>query len=82
MFNDCEYIYIEINLFATLKKFSPQNAGRFGIPRGTTIRELVKILGIPLETAKLVFINGVKAAPDSELYGEERVAVFPPIGGG
>ncbi|WDN89243.1 hypothetical protein BuS5_02211 [Desulfosarcina sp. BuS5] len=75
-------IYIDIKLFATLRQFSPDNAGRFAVSRGTIIRNLLKTLGIPDEKAKLIFINGVKGDLESTLYGEERVGIFPPIGGG
>ena len=74
--------YIDIKLFATLKEFSPDNAGRFVINRGMTMRNLIKKLGIPDEKAKLIFINGVKGDLESVLYGEERVGIFPPLGGG
>ena len=47
-----------------------------------TMRNLIKKLGIPDEKAKLIFINGVKGDLESVLYGEERVGIFPPLGGG
>jgi sulfur carrier protein ThiS len=77
-----KYIYIDVRLFSTLKRFSPDNADRFPVKRGMTIRNLLKALGIPDDKAKLIFIDGVKGDLESTLYGEERVGIFPPVGGG
>jgi molybdopterin converting factor small subunit len=35
-----------------------------------------------MDQAKLIFINGKKENLESRLYGGERVAIFPPVGGG
>jgi hypothetical protein len=42
----------------------------------------LETIGVPLEKAKLVFINGKVGALDDQLQGGERVGVFPPVGGG
>ena len=73
---------IKIKLLAMLKKLSPPDADNYPITPGMTVRELLDRLGIPEEEAKLIFINGVKGDEDAILQGGERVAVFPPIGGG
>jgi molybdopterin converting factor small subunit len=43
---------------------------------------MVERLGIPLEKARLVFVNGKKADLETVLHGGERVGIFPPVGGG
>jgi molybdopterin synthase sulfur carrier subunit len=73
---------IDLRLYASLQKYSPSDAGQFPIEPGTCLLDLVKYLGIPPEQTKLFFINGVRGDPNTVLTGGERVAIFPPIGGG
>lgn len=74
--------YVEIRLFASLKPKTPQNAERFPITSGTTVGDIVESVGIPREEAKLIFIDGIRGYLYSVLTGGERVAIFPPVGGG
>lgn len=74
--------YISIKLFATLKKLTPVSADKYPVIPGTTIRNLIWQLGIPLKKAKLVFINSKKGELDSMLQDGDRVGIFPPVGGG
>lgn len=74
--------FVEIHLFATLKAFSPPNADHYPIETGMTIRQLISELHIPEKEAKLVFINGTKADLDSVLKHNDRIGIFPPVGGG
>lgn len=73
---------IQLKLFATLSSLSPENPDAFPIHPGITVGDLLRQMNIPEEKAKLIFINGVKASPASELNGGERVGIFPPVGGG
>ena len=73
---------IDLRLFASLASRMPQDAARFGIPAGITVRQLIDQFRIPPNEAKLVFINGVRKDLDTELNGGERVGIFPPVGGG
>jgi len=74
--------HVQIKLFASLKQFLPESADHYPIDPGTSIQDLLIRLQIPLEEAKLIFVNGVKNAPDTMLSGGERIGVFPPVGGG
>ena len=73
---------IDLRLFATLQKFSPDNSETFPITPGTTIRDVLGKINVPVEKAKLIFVNGLKKDLDVELNGGERVGIFPPVGGG
>jgi hypothetical protein len=75
-------LHIELRLFASLKKFSPDNTDRFPISPGETVGEVLGRLKVPLDEVKLVFLDGVKGEIASVLHGGERVGVFPPVGGG
>jgi molybdopterin synthase sulfur carrier subunit len=75
-------ISIEIKLFATLQKFTPQASDAHMLEAGTSVGTLVRQLGIPEIKAKLIFINGIKATLDSVLKDGDRLGIFPPVGGG
>ena len=77
---------VELNLFATLKRFIPNevkgNSWDISISEGTKVRELLEQLKIPKNAVKLVFLNGIHASGNEILKEGDRVGVFPPIGGG
>ena len=75
-------VYIQLELLATLKRYLPESPERFSVRAGITIKELIGMLGIPEYEVNLVFINGAKGNLDSILSGNERVGLFPPLGGG
>mgnify|MGYP001815470294 CR=1 FL=1 len=73
---------IDLRLFATLQKVIPDNSDAIVITHGVTVRELLEQIGVPIEKAKLVFVNGLKKDLEVKLNGGERVGIFPPVGGG
>jgi hypothetical protein len=54
---------IELHLFATLAKYLPEDAtskmAMIAMAPGETVQDLITGLGIPENTVKLIFINGV-----------------------
>ena len=74
--------HIQIKLFASLQKYTPLSADNYPIEADQTILGVLENLNIPLEHAKLIFIDGVKSELSSRLTGGERVGIFPPVGGG
>jgi sulfur-carrier protein len=74
--------YIDLKLYATLNKFSPVSPEQHPVEPGTTVLSLIEKLGIPVNQAKLIFINGIKGELTTSLHGGERVGIFPPVGGG
>ena len=75
-------IHIQLKLFATFLEKMPANADLFPVAEGTTVANLADLIGIDPTDAKLIFINGRKAALDSVLVEGDRVGLFPPVGGG
>lgn len=77
---------VEVRLFASLGKFTPDGSGtrpfEVELDHGTTIVGLLELLGVPAETVKLVFVNGVHATGEAPLKDGDRVGVFPPVAGG
>lgn len=73
---------IDIKLFASLSKKTPEPSERYPIEPGMTVRELIDRLEVPENEAKLIFINGRKGELTSVLKNGDRVGIFPPVGGG
>jgi sulfur carrier protein ThiS len=77
---------IEVNLYATLSKYIP--GGNKGpthvvdVAEGTTVNELLRQLGVPTQSAKLIFLDGIHSNLDAVLKEGNRLGVFPPVGGG
>jgi molybdopterin synthase sulfur carrier subunit len=78
---------IELKLYASLGRYMPQallekKQGYLEVGEGTTIKALLENLKVPLETVKLIFVNGVHSKDDEVLKDGDRLGVFPPVAGG
>ena len=77
---------LKLRLFATLRQFVPGYDPHQGlaleIAPGTPLARVIQQLGLPAEDVTLILVNGVHRQPDFQLQGDERVAFFPPVGGG
>lgn len=77
---------IQVHLYASLTRYLPDEIrGKepwIEVPEGIAVRELLREWNVPPDQAKLIFINGVHAELDAVLKAEDRLGVFPPIGGG
>lgn len=82
---------IELALYAHLTPYLPQaaadeepgsaHARAMDLPDGTTVGQVVGVLGLPAEP-RIVFVNGRHAADDHVLLEADRLAIFPPVAGG
>ncbi len=75
-------IEIELKLFVTLSKYLPENSDKYKVPDKMTVEMLIRSLEIPNEIVKLIFINGKREDLNYQLQDEDRVGLFPPVGGG
>jgi molybdopterin converting factor small subunit len=77
---------LKVLLAANLRKYVPNYDSATGhtaeIHPGSSVRTLAAQLAIPIEEVKLILVDGRSAAWDTLLQGDERVAFFPPVGGG
>jgi len=72
---------IQVRLFASLRK------GRFDspildCPEDASVSDVLKLLQIPEAEASIIFINGRITDTQATLRCHDRLAIFPPIGGG
>ena len=72
---------LPVKCYATLRGYQPED-GILEMGEGASVRDVLHRLGVPLEEAKVVFVNGRQATLGSELRDGDRIAVFPAVGGG
>lgn len=72
---------IEVKLFATFRKgrFIKQN---MDVPQGTSIGDILEILGIDEDETGVIFVNGRHASVSYGLEDSDVLSVFPLVGGG
>lgn len=80
-------VTVEVVLYASLRKYLPEAKLGEGVPvrvgDASTVDELLEgELGIPSKEVKIVFVNAVSRKGNHVLSDGDRVAVFPPVGGG
>ncbi len=77
---------IEIRMFATLSCYNSHNRidekQCIDVQTGITVKNLIEILEIPVNDIKLIFVNGRHSDIQKVLLKDDRVGLFPPIGGG
>ena len=77
---------LQIFLNATLRQYvqgyNPYQGISLEIPPGTTVGQVMAQLGLPAKEVTLIMVNGRRQEADFQLQGDERLGLFPPIGGG
>ena len=77
---------INLNLYASLAEYLPDkargNPNVLELPAGTTIKQLIAQLQIPLDTPRIIFLNGVHAPLEALINDGDRLGMFPPLAGG
>ncbi len=77
---------LQLMLGASLRKYLPGYNAETGhsveIEPGSTIRDVARLFFIPEAEVKLIMLDGVSAQWDTVVSGNERLAFFPPVGGG
>ncbi len=77
---------VDVALFASLASFQPdgmpgRHARVIEFPDGSSVGGVIAELGLPDEP-RVVFVNGRHADDDVALSSGDRLAIFPPVGGG
>ena len=79
-------IRVEVRLHASLERIRPElKAGEafpLDLKEGTSVGRMAEELGIPKKGVHLVLVNGRTRPLDHPLSDGDRVALFPPVGGG
>jgi molybdopterin converting factor small subunit len=75
-------IFISSTLRKYMPDYDPMTGFGFDVKGGMTVLELCEHIGIPTQEIKMVMVNGIRQNLSYELAGDERVSIFPPVGGG
>jgi hypothetical protein len=75
-------IFLNASLRLYVPGYNPHKGMTLEMALGTPVSSLISRLGLPFEEVTLIMINGRRQQPDFLLQGDERVGLFPPIGGG
>ncbi|MBW2615998.1 MAG: MoaD/ThiS family protein [Deltaproteobacteria bacterium] len=77
---------LKIFLSSTLRKYvpdyDPTRGVSFIVDGEITVTDIFEQMNIPADKIKIIMINGKSKSPDHVLKGDERVGLFPPVGGG
>ncbi len=77
---------LQVLLNASLRRFFPDYDPYQGLPvqvePGTTVAQVVERLGLPMGEITIIMVNGIRREPDFPLQGDERLGLFPAVGGG
>lgn len=83
---DKKNIKVEVRLFATLREHFPhetRGVKEITIPYDSSIDNLIDIIGNIDKKTLILMVNGRRVKEFSgSLNGGDRVALFPPVGGG
>ncbi len=52
------------------------------VPAGAAVAQVIARLGLPAAEVTLIMVDGRRREADFVLQGQERLGLFPPIGGG
>ncbi|MGB3346748.1 MAG: MoaD/ThiS family protein [Candidatus Humimicrobiia bacterium] len=75
---------IQVKLYANLVQYSKSKKKEFEIlwSDGMNVEKILKDEGISKKITKIIMINGRRQDIDFVLKDGDRVAIFPPVGGG
>ena len=75
-------IFLSSSLRRHVDDYNPRVGVRLHIEPNTTVAKVCKRIGIPEADVKIVMVDGLGRSLYFKLMGDERVALFPPLGGG
>ena len=78
---------IETKIFSSLRHYLPDSdkrleGDRWEVTEGASVAQVLKMLNLPDEEAKIILINGRHAARERILNEGDVLHVFPPMCGG
>jgi len=81
-------VNIELKMFTTFREYLPPESinekAAMSLDEGSTLENLMHILGIPMDKTRIVVINGISHGVDNRttLAEGDIVSFFAPVGGG
>jgi len=75
-------VFLNATLRGYVPGYDPYQGISLDIPPGTPVSWIISHLGLPATEVTLIMVNGRRQSADFLLEGDERLGLFPPIGGG
>lgn len=78
-------MFIEVRLYATLRRYVPSAVGgvfSVEVTLNCRVSELLQTIAVDLEEVHIIMINGVASTLESILHDGDRLGIFPAVGGG
>jgi sulfur-carrier protein len=75
-------IFLNASLRRYVPGYDPYRGISLDAPPGATVARIIAELGLPLKEVTLIMVDGRRREADFLLAGDERLGLFPPIGGG
>ena len=72
---------LSVRLFASLRDGRFDERG-MDVPEGSVIGDLCAVIDVKSEEMAVIFVNNRHAELTSTLHEGDRLAIFPPVGGG
>lgn len=76
------HIFLNASLRHYIPGYNPHQGLSRKVPPGTTVSQVISQLGLPPQEVTLIMVDGRRQEAYSPLTGDERLGLFPPIGGG
>jgi sulfur-carrier protein len=77
---------VRVLLSSSLRRYVPEYDPSSGVDlevdEGMSVAEVCRFMNVPEEKIKIVMVDGRHRSLEHILEGDERVALFPPVGGG
>ncbi len=75
-------VFLSSTLRGYVKGYDPVNGLRVHGDFPISVTGLINLLKIPINEVKVVIVDGIHRDKDFILQGNERVGLFPAVGGG
>lgn len=72
---------VVVKLFASLRDDNEKEQ-TIELNQGSTVLDIVDKLKIPMDNIAIIMVNGRRQKADVEVYHNDIVSLFPPVGGG
>ena len=76
---------VTVKLFASFRQFFPANPDgvlTLNLNTNQKVSDVINQIGLPPDTPKIIFVNGVIREQDTSLAPEDIISIFPHIAGG
>lgn len=75
-------VFLSSSLRKYVSQYNPVEGIEFELDDKSTVAEICRKINVPVEQIKVIMVNGRNAEFDSVIKGNERIGLFPSIGGG